>query len=85
MTNAEMYHTENLAHVENEWRKFEDRKRRLAFYDVQLTLAANEAVAVKPATVESPKGYRIVLDPPANPSWLAAQGDWDAFVKGQVS
>ena len=45
MTNAEMYHAENQAHVENEWRKFEDRKRRLAFYDVQLTLAAQAVEA----------------------------------------
>ena len=42
MTNAEMYHTETAAWLENKRREFEDRKARLAFYDVQLTLAACE-------------------------------------------
>ena len=84
MTNAEMYHAETAAWLENKRREFEDRKTRLAFYDVQLTLAAQDVErSVTPATVESPGGYRIILDPPAK-TWLADQESFDAFAQGRV-
>lgn len=89
MTNAEMFHAETAAWLENKRREYEDLKRRLRFYDGELSKLAREVEAsTKLATVESPKGYRIILDPPAKvetgAEWLASQAAFQAFVGGEV-